>query len=139
MSTLTLSRRSHPRPTTTNRAPHRQLDKHAPKDVLAALISRLEADQDIELGRPFSSMGDARTLNAPGRRYMMGEFGHLHDATDGSFHIMLGGADRQAVIDAGWGEPHPSFGPAVLVYAPLEEGEIDDIMAILHRSRETAH
>jgi hypothetical protein len=133
-----LRRRPGERPRTTPHAPHSQLDQLPDAETYEALALRLTGLPGVTVGpalrAPLGSIG--LSLADPGRRgppdaFLLGdEFAHLHPAPEASLHTVLPRAVRLAVIERGWGEPHPLAGaltvsPATLMlYAPCGRTEV---------------
>ncbi len=137
---LNLPGRQGERPQTGNQPPHLQFTDQSPRPVYSAMAqwaldalpagtpelreapSRISVptsralwlDESIEAS-PYAFMPP------PGSR----EFAHLH--ADGSWHLVVGEALAEHIVEQGWGERHPWYHRGVkeiLVYAPRNEEEI---------------
>lgn len=140
------------RPATTSpNIPHKQQTQNAPTDLQELLWQRMTAMPHVVAG-PSPISGPATRAVHLEQGYANGpieafapdgnhsEFGHIHGANDGSLHLTMGRADAEAVVEAGWGEWHPTvllgvFPPnLVMVYGPRTVDEVETIMAIVERS-----
>jgi len=149
MASLQLPRRAGERPSTTAANPHVQLDQQPTDPRLAEELARRVFALPGVVERPSGiSVPGARALTlAPGEPVgppeaflIEREFAHLHPAPDHSLHAMLAPAIVDAVIDAGWAEPHPAAlsglisATAVLIYAPRDESELDVVECLVRSS-----
>ncbi|MDX6708950.1 MAG: hypothetical protein QOD83_1452 [Solirubrobacteraceae bacterium] len=149
MASLQLPRRAGERPSTTAANPHAQLDQQPTDPRLAEELARRVFALAGVVERPSGiSVPGARALTlAPGEPagppeafLIEREFAHLHPAPDHSLHAMLAPAIVDAVIDAGWAEPHPAAlsglipATAVLIYAPRDEAELDVVECLVRSS-----
>ncbi|KAK0911044.1 hypothetical protein LTR91_014556 [Friedmanniomyces endolithicus] len=141
-----LPERRRPRPVTKGIAPHRQVTQRAPPALYAQLALAIEnlaasSDSHFRLGTScFEKNGTALFSRSPTKRTCGGEIVHAHPS-DGSMHLTLHPADARRVLEAGWGERHPlarggwweRFVPGgfVMVYAPVEEGEVGIVMEVV--------
>lgn len=138
-----------PRPRTTAVNPHEQLDQNAPPDLQDKLVRQVLTWPGVTLGESWISVPGARAFLldasvAKGRpEAFFGpttEFAHIHPAYDGSLHAMLSASEAEAIMAAGWGEPHPMAarrGPPinnVMLYGPRDEAELATVVAIVRRS-----
>lgn len=143
-----------PKPRTTSRLPHSQIDQHGPKNVIDAL-SRwcFDALPGVVEEPSGISVPGARALvcgpNCRGcnrKAFMVNrEFAHIHPAPDlGSLHVVLTAHDAHAVIDSGWGEDHYLVTQGqwpkglVMVFSPRDTEELETVQAIVKRSYEFA-
>lgn len=65
------------------------------------------------------------------------EFAHLHPTYDGSLHVALPPDAARAVVDGGWGEPHPRSG-YMLVFGPRTDDEVEIVWQIVRASYDFA-
>lgn len=136
------------RPATQQAMPHQQLDQIAPVDLQEELFAQAFALPGVRTGRSLVSVPGARAFHlepelavgAP-EAFMRGtEFAHLHPAYDGSLHLALPADLARAVIEAGWGEPHPMVAMGVMpatqlmVYGPRDREELEVVWRILQES-----
>lgn len=141
-----------PRPRTTAINPHSQLDQQPPRLVIDALIARLSAMPGVAVGpslrAPFGTVGfhlPRAAARGPAAAFLiMQEFAHVHAAPDGSLHLTLPPGLREAVIAAGWAEPHPLAGhptvspQTVMVYAPRDVVETGLVTELVEAARRYA-
>lgn len=135
--TTALPHRAGPRPTTTPRTPHLQLDQPAPPGVEEQLRHKLASLRGVRTGRSGISAPSSLALildreiaHGPAEAFMVGtEFAHLHGDGSGSLHLALPRALAADVAAQGWGELHPAVGMGlgpptwVMVYGPRDEEE----------------
>lgn len=153
MASLQLPRRTGERPSTTPANPHAQLDQQPTDARLSDELARRVFALPGVVERPSRiSVPGARALTlAPGEpvgppeAFMIdSEFAHLHPAPDHSLHAMLPPLIVDAVVDAGWAEPHPVArmgllpATAVMLYAPRDEAELDVVEALVTASHDFA-
>ena len=69
------------------------------------------------------------------------EFGHLHQPTDGSMHMMLRTPFATAALEKGWGVLHPLSADRsgdnteyVMIFGPRDEEELETIWIIVQSS-----
>jgi hypothetical protein len=149
MALLQLPRRTGGRPRTTPANPHTQLDQQPTDPRLPAELARRVFALPGVVEQPSRiSVAGARALTlAPGEplgppeAFMIGsEFAHMHPAPDHSLHAMLPPEIVAAVLDAGWGEPHPVArmgllpATAVMLYAPRDEAELGVVECLVRTS-----
>lgn len=143
---IDLPERAGPAPTTTQPSsddpfPHQQTDQNAPTELQEALFDRARRLPGITVGDSLISVPGARAfhLNAevaegpPEAFQRRTEFAHLHPAHDGSLHLTLPPAIYGAVLDAGWGVPHPVSG-TMMVFGPRDTDELEVVWEILQAS-----
>jgi hypothetical protein len=142
-----------PRPTTTTKIPHTQLDQQ-PSDsrFLDRVITDASAWWGVELGESGISVEGARALTltedvatGPTEAFMIGrEFCHGHAQNDHSLHLTLPVALAKAGEDAGWLEPHflvlaGQLPPThVMLYAPRDDAEVDVALEFVRTSYQFA-
>jgi hypothetical protein len=145
---LELPPRAGPRPHTTPRNPHTQLDQNAPPGLQEQLFDRAKELPDVIFAPSMISVPGARafvlsdeTAAGPPEAFMIGrEFAHLHPAADGSLHMMLPPDLARTVEEQGWGEQHPvaRMGvippTAMMVYGPRDDEELETVWQILRAS-----
>jgi len=150
--TLTLPKRSGPRPKTTSRLPHSQLTQHGPDDIVAQLHEWCFALPSVANEHSGISVPGARALvlhhgtECNHEAFMVGrEFAHIHPHPDsGSMHLKVNAKDAQAVKDAGWGEDHylvtqGHYPPGlIMVFSPRDAEELAVVKTIVARSYEFA-
>lgn len=129
--------------------PHRQLNDHAPPQVLARLVAAFDAavardparlrwalshfernNRAVTLAENICCHADAATTN--------GEIAHIHPS-DGSMHMVLSASDAAFVVGHSWGERHSLAGIALglpttytLIYAPRDDHEVEIDTTILN-------
>ena len=148
--------RKGPRPSTTNTAPHSQIDQlPAPEDqtrLSNLLVKQIATLEGIVTGgsrrAPPGTTGfhfDRPPPAGAERAFLLGaEFAHVHTGDDHSLHTVLPEPLRQAAIDAGWAEPHPMAGmptvslDTVMIYAPRDESEVDMVAALVRAAWQNA-
>ncbi|MEO0438230.1 MAG: hypothetical protein AAF098_15125 [Pseudomonadota bacterium] len=147
-STLLLETRPGPRPDTTKRLPHSQLNQHGPKNIILKLHAWAFSLKGVENQDSLISVPGSRALvmhsgvECNEHAFMVGrEFAHIHPHPDyGSMHLMLPAEDAQEVADKGWGEDHylvtrGQFSKGlVLVFSPRDERELATVKTIVKRS-----
>lgn len=148
-----LPTRPGPRPTTTSRAPHTQLDQqpvtgHRLERVLAAARTwpgvRDEASA-ISVPGARALVLDDELATGPPEAFVVGrEFAHGHAGGDHSLHLALPLALVRAARDAGWVEPHflalsgDLPGTLVMLYAPRDRAEVAVSLALVRASYDFA-
>jgi Family of unknown function (DUF5519) len=133
------------RPTRENPFPHAQQSQNSPPELQEALFERTRALRGVAVGKSLVSVPGARAFHldkalagGPAEAFQRGtEFAHLHSAHDGSLHLTLPADARRAVLEAGWGEPHPISG-TLLVYGPRDAAELEVVWSIVKRSYDYA-
>lgn len=145
--------RAGPRPTTTSKIPHTQLDQQpADSRYLDALLAEARSWPGVEQGRSGISVEGARALlladdvrRGPTEAFMVGrEFCHGHAQGDNSLHLTLSVDLAKAGEEAGWLEPHflvltgelPST--HVMLYAPRDEDETATALTLVRASYDFA-
>src|SRR5437763_1914113 len=114
----TLPVRRGARPSTTDTAPHSQLDQVPHPPLSAALIDRVSTFTGVRLGpsrrAPPGAVGlhlSPKDAQGSERAFLIDhEFAHVHPGADGSLHLILPEPLRSDAIAAGWAEPHPLAG-----------------------------
>jgi phospholipase/carboxylesterase len=154
MTQLDLPPRTGPRPATTPRTPHSQVDQQPGDPSLSyELIDEAAGWPHVTQGESGISVEGARALvldagaaaGSPADRFMMGrEFCHAHAQDDFSFHAVLPVELASLAEEAGWAEPHflvrtgqlpPSI---VMIYAPRDAAEQDVVRRLVRASYEYA-
>jgi len=144
--------REGPPPTTTDCAPHEQVDQNSPVEIHESFKSRAFDFPFVERRHSIISVPGAQALWLPDKHahgcresFMIGnEFAHVHPSYDGSSHLMLPENCVRELLNKGWGEPHPMVATglipdtAVMVFAPRDEAEIDVVLKILATSYDFA-
>jgi hypothetical protein len=136
-----------PRPATTARPPHRQLDQQPGEQLALRLREQLgTARAHVRLAPSAISVPGATALvlderRGPAEAYLIGnEFAHLHPWPDVSLHMALPRDQAEDVIAAGWAELHPEAAAGrlpstlVMVYAPRDDDEIAVVLGLLSSS-----
>jgi phospholipase/carboxylesterase len=148
MDDLRLPQRRGPKPRTTSKNPHQQLDQNAPPAFQERLFDQaLSLPGVITLPSRISVPGARGFILAPDAplgppdAFMIGrEFAHLHPPYDGSLHLRLPMPAIETLLAAGWGELHPSAPPGfapgktVMVWGPQDEAELETVWRILRFS-----
>jgi len=141
----TLPRRRGPRPTTTSRVPHSQLDQQpADPTIIASLAQRIFGLAGVSRGPSGVSVPGAAaallddSVPASGGGFLVDrEFAHIHPGPDHSLHVALTAAFADHVIGLGWAERHMLAGTegvpigTVMVYAPRDAEEVATVVAIV--------
>ncbi len=148
-----LPRRQGPSPRTTTSNPHTQLDQQpASRSLREELARRVFALGDVRERSSLVSVPGARALwldesvpAGPREAFLVGrEFAHLHPLPDESLHVMLPPELAEHVVEAGWGEPHPTAllglipSGALLLYAPRDEHELEVVATLVEAAYEFA-
>lgn len=126
------------RPTPDLGHPHQQLTQTGPAQLGDELVARADALPGITLGDSCVSTPGARAFRldpalarGPGRAFQCGtEFAHVHPPAEGSLHMTLPPLVHEAVLGAGWGEPHPISG-TMLVYSPRNRRELEIVWQLV--------
>lgn len=147
---MLLPERDGPTPVTTHPTvddphPHTQLDQNAPSPLQEQLLDRARALPGVTVADSLVSVPGARAFHlgpehAGGPRAAFQrdtEFAHLHPPHDGSLHLTLPRAVYDAVLAAGWGEPHPISG-TMLMFGPRDPDELEVVWQILQASHRYA-
>src|SRR5512143_3585379 len=140
MPSISLPKRSGPRPLTNKNMPHSQVGVQPVPDVNAELFRRAFALPDVTKKPTVISVPGARALwldeSLPLAQPVMAgrEFAHIHP--DGSLHASLSPERAREAIEAGWAEPHPvaeQLGMAglVMLYTPRTMEELDVVVALI--------
>lgn len=142
-----------PRPRTSRGTPHHQLDQQPIDPTIREKLARRAFALTGVTEEPSGiSVPGARALVlkedravGPQEAFMVGrEFAHLHPPPDQSLHMALPAAVARRAIEAGWAERHPASGTGhfgdglVMVYAPRDHGELEEVFALLVASYEFA-
>jgi luciferase-like monooxygenase len=142
---IALPRRRGPAPATTRQNPQQQLEQIPNQASHAAFREIVAAWPDVikraSLRAPIGTIGlflaDA-DAKGPDEAFLLGtEFAHLHPLPDGSLHMVLPPAVHAAVIEAGWGIPHPMAGmptvslQTILIYAPRDAAEHEVVRQLI--------
>jgi len=138
-----LEPRSGPPPVTTRPSgelafPHQQLTQLAPVDLQDELVARVSTLPHVSLGDSCVSVPGSRAFRVdphhaagPAEAFQCGtEFAHVHPAGDGSLHATLPPSVYDAVIAAGWGEPHPISG-TMLLFGPRTRRELETVWQLV--------
>lgn len=139
-------------PTTTDCAPHEQIDQNPSLEVHEAFKARAFDFPFVERRSSIISVPGAQALWLPHEHahgckesFMIGnEFAHVHPAYDGSAHLMLPSECVRELFEKGWGEAHPMVATgmipdtAVMVFAPRNDAEIEVALQILATSYDFA-
>jgi len=134
---IELPRRTGSKPTTTNDAPHEQLDQNPPLAIYTLLKDKAFDFPLVDRRPSIISVPGAEALwltEVPGHscaeafgdggrgtvnwlkgsccHFMRGnEFAHVHPPYDGSMHMMLPVEQAKEMFAKGWGEAHPLVAP----------------------------
>jgi hypothetical protein len=141
---LTVKPRSGGKPVTDPHPPHLQITELSPRNIYHDLNAwvfgtfKFVREEPTRASVPSSrAMWLREDVPASHEVFMppLGsrEFAHTH--IDGSMHLMLHSDDKLAVIEAGWGEPHPQQHQGVqetLVYAPRDVDELKTVKSIFN-------
>lgn len=143
---LDLPQRAGPKPETTRPTrehpmPHAQRSQNAPTQLQEALFERVRALRGVSVGKSLVSVPGSRAFHldetlarGPAEAFQKGrEFAHMHPAHDGSLHVTLPPDMRRAVLEAGWGEPHPVSG-TLMIYGPRTAAELEIVWDIVKLS-----
>lgn len=140
MQSISIPKRSGPRPLTNKNMPHSQIGVQPVPDVNAELFRRAFALPDVTNQPTVISIPGARALwldesLSLAQPVMAGrEFAHIHP--DGSLHTSLPPERAREAIEAGWAEPHPMalyLGKEgmVMLYTPRTMEELDVIFQLI--------
>jgi phospholipase/carboxylesterase len=118
--------------------PHQQLTQLAPERLQDVIVARASTLPHVELTSSCVSVPGSRAFrldeaqaHGPAGAFQCGtEFAHVHPAGDGSLHLTLPPSVYEAVIDNGWGEPHPISG-TMLLFGPRNRAELEVIWQVL--------
>ena len=142
--------RSGPRPATTSRFPHQQLDQQ-PDDptlrrrLIAAAAARFDhvhlKPSGISVPGAWAWVLDPGVPAGPAEAFLTGtEFAHLHPAPDHSLHLALPVPVVRSAVAAGWAEAHIGIAAGlvaptvVLLYAPRDDRELTVVLSLLQQS-----
>lgn len=125
--------------------PHQQLTQTGPAQLGDELVARAVALPGITLGDSCVSTPGARAFRldpalakGPASAFQCGtEFAHVHPPAEGSLHMTLPPLVYDAILGAGWGEPHPISG-TMLVYSPRTCRELEIVWQFVIASYRTA-
>ena len=139
---LTLPPRAGDRPETNMELPHSQVSQTAPVELQEELFARAASLPDVRVGPSLVSVPQTRAfhldpdaVNGPREAFQAGtEFGHLHQHSDGSLHMMLPPDIAAEAATKGWTEPHPIGPGVVLVYGPRNVDELEVVWSLLEAS-----
>jgi hypothetical protein len=143
-STTALPQRAGPRPRTTPRAPHIQLDQLAPPKLADALARRVFALPDVEERAGTVAHPNERAIwlrdgvPVASEDAFLGnrEIGHFHP-WDGSLHIVLDPDLAEAAVEVGWAEVHPvakaGLAPTnrVMLYGARDERDAEVLFGLI--------
>jgi hypothetical protein len=148
-----LPKRTGAKPTTTPSNPHMQLDQQ-PKgrklvdELMGWAFSLPDISKEYSKisvpGAQAMCMSEEKMCTHCNAFMVETEFAHFHPAPDGSMHLGLPQRDVKKVIELGWGELHPVVHKGwlppnfIMVYAPRNEEEADEIKKIIFRSYQFA-
>jgi len=133
-----------PKPSTTPRTPHQQLDQTSPVALQERLWQRMTSLAGVSARPSGIAVPGTRALwleqagNA--EAFMVGrEFAHLHPAHDGSLHMILDPHSHALAIAGGWAEPHPLAGrhtaaTNAMVFGPRDEAELEVVWWLVQQS-----
>jgi len=148
-----LPKRDGPKPKTTPRNPHTQLDQQpTDRNIIKGLMNwAFDLPEITKHGSLISVPGAlAMCLSADKmcqncNAFMVGnEFAHFHPEPDSSMHLGLTLQDVEYTVQQGWGELHPvakmGYLPPnfIMVYAPRNSEEIEVVKRIVMRSYQFA-
>lgn len=136
--------RQGPKPLTTPKTPHMQLDQISPVALQERLWQAMLSLSGITARPSGISVPGTRALwlseAGHAEAFMVGrEFAHLHPASDGSLHMTLDPDTHALALAGGWAEPHPlagRFAPrtTALVYGPRDEAELEVVWWLVQQS-----
>jgi hypothetical protein len=126
------------RPTPATPFPHQQLTQRAPLHLQDELVARAVTLPHVRLTDSCVSVPGSRAFRldenearGPAEAFQCGtEFAHLHPSTDGSLHLTLPAAVYEAVLNYGWGEPHPISG-TMMLFGPRNQAELETVWQII--------
>jgi len=143
-SPVVLPRRRGPRPRTTSRIPHAQLDQQPTDPAIIELLARkIFGLPGVHRGPsgvsvPGASAAIIEDAVVTAGEFLVGrEFAHIHPAPDHSLHVALPAPLADHVIELGWAERHMLAGTdgvpigTVMVYAPRDAEESAIVAAIV--------
>lgn len=148
----TLPGRAGPRPETTSRLPHSQIDQQPTDPGMRGELAKRafgldgvrEEPSRISVPGARALISDGHAVGPPSAFLTGREFAHLHPGPDWSLHLALPEDQAQAAIDGGWAEPHylVSSGEVpptiVLVYAPRDPAELEVVWHLVQASHRFA-
>jgi hypothetical protein len=134
------------RPATTDVAPQSQLDQIPDADSHKAMHAIVADWPDVikrpSMRAPHGTLGlflSDEEAQGPQEAFLLGtEFVHLHPLPDGSLHMVLPPNIRRAVIEKGWGIPHPMAGlptvsaQTIMIFAPRDAAERAVVARLIH-------
>lgn len=129
------------RPTFDRPMPHEQRSQNAPTELQEELFRRASALEGVIVADSKVSVPGARAFHldeahakGPAAAFQRDtEFAHLHPPYDGSMHLTLPTEPYAAVLEAGWGEPHPLTG-TMMIFGPRDAEELEVVWSILEAS-----
>lgn len=152
-----LPKRVGPRPSTTDCAPHSQIDQlpdlATRQQLSQMLVEEFAALPHVSTGSsrraPYGSVGfylDSAVATTDCQCFLLGnEFAHVHLLDDGSLHAILSEPLKTAAIEAGWAEHHPMAGQptvspdTVMIYTPRSKEEVRVVISLIRKSWKNAH
>ena len=149
---IELPHRIGPKPTTTDYAPHEQLDQNPTSETYALLKDKAFSFTLVERRPSIISVPGAEALwlkkvpeQGCAEAFMRGnEFAHVHPPYDGSMHAMLPLESVRDLLKKGWFEMHPLVRTgalpqtSVMVFGPRDKAELEIILHILSVSYDLA-
>ena len=149
---LELPQRSGPKPDTTSRLPHSQLNQHGSDHVIEELHRWCFSLPEIDNEPSGISVPGARAMvvhegcQCNQEAFMVGrEFAHIHPHPDnGSMHVVLPAEDAVRTVENGWGEDHYLVTQGqwpkglIMVFSPRDEDELEAVKNIVRKSYEHA-
>lgn len=142
--------RQGPPPQTSKPVPHQQLDQNAPFLMQEILLASIDKLPGITIASTTSSLAGSwgwymdvnLAKNGPPRAFLgTNEFGHSHNASDGSMHLFLLPDYAKVAVDKGWGELHPNDAQIagagshyLMIYGPRDRAELDVIWLFVQAS-----
>lgn len=144
----TLPARRGPRPAVSTLTPQQQQTQNAPSALQERVFEFASSLPGVTGAPSRISVPGARgfTIEPPSGAtpdayvvHAVGEFAHLHPASDGSMHLALPVDLAADVIRQGWAVAHPLAGirvspGLVMVYGPRDEDELTTVTGILAAS-----
>lgn len=144
----TLPEREGPRPRTTTRNPHAQIDQAADAEAVELAFEACRALPGVQVAPSRRAPPGTRGLFLePGvasggeQAFLLGrEFAHFHPLPEGSLHLTLPSPLREEAIARLWCEPHPLAGQptvsprTVMLYAPRTVAEAAVVARLVRAS-----
>lgn len=163
VDTMSLPPRAGAAPKTSDTNPHSQLEQNAPQELQDRVVEMAAELEGVGIGKTgvpeWGGQGavpntrafilDPALVHGPRQALLVGtEFGHVHPEHDGSLHLCLPDDLHRAVLEAGWGEPHPLAGRSVkgfdvpagntLIFGPRDEGELETVWTLVQAAYDYA-